>query len=429
MYEMRLVVSVLVPAIFTLILKDFFDLFLQNRFDSKLRQYIIWTIYFLTDIVISTNFMFSGALSMMYSFIILFAFCLIIYNSDIKYTILTVLFIICIGAASELLVAFGIRLFMDASEFQELSLFGSTCSKLIILIIVRIEKLSRVTGRRTLDYMNWIANVSITAGSLYIVYNLYLLSINEIELLGAMMSSIIILLLNVICFKMFDKIAADAEIKRKNDIYKQSIEIYKRENEEREEHNEKLRRFKHDIKNHFIAIEKLAQSKEYERLQDYIRKLTDEKSVLQTTVISGNALIDGLLTDKFDIANKYNIQIDYHIEIPIKLAFEDTDLCIIVGNALDNAIDGTKDLKGIRKIEINMEMKQGNFLLTVKNTFNPKTIKFDGAGRNLRTNKNDKSNHGMGIGLIEETALKYNGLTEITMNKDIFTLSVLLYQD
>ena len=76
-----------------------------------------------------------------------------------------------------------------------------------------------------------------------------------------------------------------------------------------------------------------------------------------------------------------------------------------------------------------MEMKQGNFLLTVKNTFNPKTIKFDGAGRNLRTNKNDKSNHGMGIGLIEETALKYNGLTEITMNKDIFTLSVLLYQD
>ena len=48
------------------------------------------------------------------------------------------------------------------------------------------------------------------------------------------MSSIIILLLNVICFKMFDKIAADAEIKRKNDIYKQSIDIYKREMEERE---------------------------------------------------------------------------------------------------------------------------------------------------------------------------------------------------
>ena len=112
------------------------------------------------------------------------------------------------------------------------------------------------------------------------------------------MSSIIILLLNVICFKMFDKIAADAEIKRKNDIYKQSIDIYKREMEEREEHNEKLRRFRHDIKNHLIAIEKLALSKEYVRLRDYIHQLTDEKGVLQVTTISGNALIDGLLADK-----------------------------------------------------------------------------------------------------------------------------------
>ena len=43
--------------------------------------------------------------------------------------------------------------------------------------------------------------------------------------------------------------------------------------------------------------------------------------------------------------------------------------------------------------------------------------------------RTDKSNHGMGIGLIEETALKYNGLMEITMNENLFCLSVLLYQN
>ena len=263
----------------------------------------------------------------------------------------------------------------------------------------------------------------------YIVYNLYLLSLNETKLLGSTMSSIIILLLNVICFKMFDKIAADAEIKRKNDIYKQSIDIYKREMEEREEHNEKLRRFRHDIKNHLIAIEKLALSKEYDRLRDYIHQLTDEKGVLQVTTISGNALIDGLLADKFDVARKYEIAVEYHIEIPTKLPFDDADLCIIVGNALDNAIDGTKDIEGAKKIEISMGFKQGNFLLKVKNTFNPELIKFDNNGKRLRTSKTDKSNHGMGIGLIEETALKYNGLMEITMNENLFCLSVLLYQN
>ena len=106
-----------------------------------------------------------------------------------------------------------------------------------------------------------------------------------------------------------------------------------------------------------------------------------------------------------------------------------TDLCIIVGNALDNAIDGTKDIEGAKKIEISMGVKQGNFLLKVKNTFNPELIKFDNNGKRLRTSKTDKSNHGMGIGLIEETALKYNGLMEITMNENIFCLSVLLYQN
>lgn len=396
---------------------------------GKVKQYTIWMLYFLLDTAISMNFKFVGVISMLYSFIILIIFCAVLYREDIKYITLTVLFIICIGAASELIVALGIRAFLNSSQLQQFSLFGSTCSKLIILIIVRIVKLFRVSGIKRLDYMNWLANVSMTAGSLYIVYNLYLLSLNETKLLGSTMSSIIILLLNVICFKMFDKIAADAEIKRKNDIYKQSIDIYKREMEEREEHNEKLRRFRHDIKNHLIAIEKLALSKEYVRLRDYIHQLTDEKGVLQVTTISGNALIDGLLADKFDVARKYEIAVEYHIEIPTKLPFDDADLCIIVGNALDNAIDGTKDIEGAKKIEISMGVKQGNFLLKVKNTFNPELIKFDNNGKRLRTSKTDKSNHGMGIGLIEETALKYNGLMEITMNENIFCLSVLLYQN
>lgn len=167
MSEVRLVVAILVPAIFTLILKDFFDLFMTNRYEGKVKQYTIWMLYFLLDTVISMNFKFVGVISMLYSFIILIAFCAVLYRDDIKYITLTVLFIICIGAASELIVALGIRAFLNSSQLQQFSLFGSTCSKLIILIIVRIVKLFRVSGIKRLDYMNWLANVSMTAGSLW----------------------------------------------------------------------------------------------------------------------------------------------------------------------------------------------------------------------------------------------------------------------
>lgn len=135
-----------------------------------------------------------------------------------------------------------------------------------------------------------------------------------------------------------------------------------------------------------------------------------------------------MLSAKFDVARKYGIDIEYNIEIPVELPFEDTDLCIIVGNALDNAIDGTKGVDYDKKIVINMEMKQGNFLLKVRNTFNRTSIKYEGNGNCFHTSKTDKNNHGMGIGLIKETALKYDGLAEISMRDTVFTLSVLLYQ-
>lgn len=85
MSEVRLVVAILVPAIFTLILKDFFDLFMTNRYEGKVKQYTIWMLYFLLDTVISMNFKFVGVISMLYSFIILIAFCAVLYRDDIKY--------------------------------------------------------------------------------------------------------------------------------------------------------------------------------------------------------------------------------------------------------------------------------------------------------------------------------------------------------
>ena len=70
MSGVMLVVGILVPAIFMLILKDFFDLFMSNRFDSKVKQYSIWIVYFFMDTVISMNLKFAGVISMLYSFVI-----------------------------------------------------------------------------------------------------------------------------------------------------------------------------------------------------------------------------------------------------------------------------------------------------------------------------------------------------------------------
>lgn len=85
-------------------------------------------------------------------------------------------------------------------------------------------KLFRVSGIKRLDYMNWLANVSMTAGSLYIVYNLYLLSLNETKLLGSTMSSIIAL--NLLVYDIYIKLLEQTEIRRENAIYEKQISLF-----------------------------------------------------------------------------------------------------------------------------------------------------------------------------------------------------------
>lgn len=427
MSAIDIIVGFLVPAIFTYILKDFFDMFLLAKYAGGIKHYSIWGLYFFIDMIISHYISIKGIENIFYSFILLSCFCIIIYSGKVKYILFLVLFIICVGVISEMLIGFLTRAFFSSDQLINASLLGSACSKIIILIIIRVIKIFNFSETKDFSFINCLASSVITVGSLYIIYNLYVLNLDKPVILGSILSSVIILLLNVICFRMFDKIAVDAEIRRKNDIYKQTLDIYKRELEEREAFNKRMSRLQHDIKNHYIALEKLAVNKEYNRVLVYLRELSNN-NILNPICISGNMLVDGVLGNKFDVAEKYEIEVSCNIEIPSTLPFDDIDLCIIMGNALDNAISGAKMAKTIKSVNIFMKFKQGNFVLNVKNSFDTNSTVWSADGKKLLTSKRDKTIHGMGITLIEETALKYNGIVNIKIEDSFFVLSVLLYQ-
>lgn len=421
-----IIVGFLVPAIFTFILKDFFDMFLLARYSGCIKHYSIWGLYFFIDMIISHYISIQSINNIFYTFVLLSCFCIIIYNGKVKYILFLVLFIMCVGVISEMLVGFLTRAFFRSDQLINVSLLGSACSKIIILIIIRVIKIFNFSEIKDFSFINCLASSVITVGSLYIIYNLYVLNLDKPVLWGSILSSVIILLLNVICFKMFDKIAVDAEIQRKNDIYKQTLDIYKRELEEREAFNKRISRVQHDIKNHYIALEKLAVNKEYNRVLVYLRELSNN-NILNPIHISGNMLVDGVIGNKIDVAEKYGIVLSCNIEIPATLPFDDIDMCIIIGNALDNAISGAKMAKSIKSVNIFMKFKHGNLVLKVKNSYDSKSTVWSGDGKKLITSKRDKTNHGMGISIIEETALKYKGIVNIKTEDTSFILSVLLY--
>ena len=114
------------------------------------------------------------------------------------------------------------------------------------------------------------------------------------------------------------------------------------------------------------------------------------------------------------------ITLDLAVSLPGELPIADTDLVALLGNALDNAIEGTRGAAE-RRITLRCKGDKGLFMLRVKNTIGamPRT--------GLATTKGDKAAHGFGISGMREIARRYHGTLEAGAREGAFELVVCLF--
>lgn len=190
-----------------------------------------------------------------------------------------------------------------------------------------------------------------------------------------------------------------------------------------EDQYRQMERLRHDMKNHVLSLQGLLKSREYEKMAHYLNQMAVFGAFEEEGVITGNKAVDALLYHKQRESQRKDIQWNCHVQIPKNSPVEEIDLCIILGNAIDNAIEECDRLQepSERFIDIQVEMIDSFFLLRVKNRTRLREIR--------ETYVSKKRNPGMqGIGLsnIRNTALKYNGVVELEIQDGIFSISVLL---
>lgn len=423
------VLSYIVPAIFIFILKDIFDLFLISKNIRRFNATAIWIIYLFLDHTIRSRTSFNTVESMVYNTACFIILCKLLYTDSLKRLLIIVLFVISLGCIAELITGF---LFIICwGSVEEYELFGSVCSKLMLLIMSRIAKLfSFYKYNNIFSYKNWLASICLTIGSLFIIDSLYLLNKNEqnhSQLGRAMFSAIIILLLNVIAFKVFDLLVVYSVKQQENMVYKQQIAFFEMQNVEREDVIKEMRKYRHDFKNHITCIRELIDKEEYGRAINYIESISRIAIVNELPFNgSGNILVDALIKSKYTLADKYKITVVPTLEIPSKLPFSDCDICVIIGNSLDNAIEALKDSSIVpKKIFIEIRMRHSNLIICVKNKYEAR-LKRDRIG-NIITRKMDTYNHGLGLSSVKTAVEKYNGIMDINTDNKIFEVSILLY--
>lgn len=218
--------------------------------------------------------------------------------------------------------------------------------------------------------------------------------------------------------------------KEKNTKLIEEITIAKMETRQNEAiinstHN--LRNLKHDIVNHMSVLHKLVESNANEEALQYIHQINNSIEKTSYTISTGITSIDCIMTSKLSTALNNNIVIQHQIHFPKINNISDMDLCSLLGNLLDNAIEANCKLKNEdRKIQIEIKPYNDMLSIYISNSSNGIYI-YNHKDGNLLTSKNNlKNEHGIGIKRIIELVEKYDGIIEITPEKNIFSVSILI---
>ena len=193
-----------------------------------------------------------------------------------------------------------------------------------------------------------------------------------------------------------------------------------------------IRGMRHDMKNTISLIMQLAVGKE-EELKAYLEELNETMDRLEFRFKTGNTVVDTLLNMKYhEIASTVpDLQMDVEgLQFPEKLFIQSYDIGIIIGNALDNAIEACRKLKVKEPdaeafIRISSFQKRELFFLKVENSFDGKVVRKP-QNEFPVTDKADRENHGIGLANIKSTAEKYQGTMDFKVNGRVFILSVMM---
>ncbi len=204
----------------------------------------------------------------------------------------------------------------------------------------------------------------------------------------------------------------------KSGRYHSQIAVYKMLAEQYRQ-SERLR---HDMKNHIIALTALSRNKEWEKIEDYLKNM--EGIILDAGGdLTGNKAVDALLYQKRKQAEGEDIKWECDMQMPKGCCINEFDLCVLMGNILDNALEacGRMQKDESRFINIQARTVKKCFLIEVKNSMD-RTEKFTEGF----TNKDDSQEHGIGLLNVSDVVNRYNGAVHKEAGKGIFVISILM---
>ena len=221
----------------------------------------------------------------------------------------------------------------------------------------------------------------------------------------------------ILCFLSLQRLSAYWEHAR--------TQLQKVYSEEIDKRYQETRRLWHDFNNHLLTIKALYATGHEKEAEDYIEKLSEESQKRLLPAKTGSNAVDLLLFQKSQASREKNAEIRYVISCDLKKhGFRDYDLCSLLGNVLDNAIEASETVTDKAPlIKLRLEERGNMLFISCENEFRGDRSQ---KGEQFLTTKKDTAHHGMGLQSIKQICNKYGGTMETLIQGDTFRITLLL---
>lgn len=218
------------------------------------------------------------------------------------------------------------------------------------------------------------------------------------------------------------------KLQKKNQIYEQQLALCIQEARRKEDSMLLIKRFRHDIRKHLVCLKGYLEEDAVQEGKRYIDSLLEQHLGLEQAVSkSGNIIVDALLNDQGRTAIEAGIYFKAAVSIPPGMGFKPGDLCVILGNLLDNGLEAAQNVKeGKKEVYTALNYKKGILSIEVKNTYDGTVL--TGKNGKIISSKRDSRNHGLGLEIVRQTAAEYDGEVLTRWDKSLFCVKVMLYE-
>lgn len=182
------------------------------------------------------------------------------------------------------------------------------------------------------------------------------------------------------------------------------------------------RQARHDLRHQMNVMSGLLESGKYDALSSYFYQYKHE--IPEAITSTGNDIADLIIGKYLTQAQQAKITIDYQLKMPEDCRIEDTDLTIVMGNCLENAVEACMKLpENERNIRVISLIQGAYFGLTFENSFNGEVNEQDGE---LISSKRIGNESGIGLSSVRRVVEKYNGNVKISHNGNVFRVAVVM---